>query len=167
MSGPLSGGDRPDDRVMETESAAGRGAGPFTAAAVTIAAVERAFAQLGLGPVRRLERLAGGQINAAYRVNGELVLRVRHVEKDGAAFRKEAALFARLRGRVPVPEILALEESGELLPAAFMVCRWMPGETLARAWLTAGPRQRSWLLGQLAEMLRGLHEVQFPACGDL
>jgi len=95
------------------------------------------------------------------------VLRLRPVEKDGAAFRKEAALFARLRGRVPVPEILALEESGELLPAAFMVCRWVPGETLARAWLTAGPRQRSWLLGQLAEMLRGLHEVPFPACGDL
>jgi aminoglycoside phosphotransferase (APT) family kinase protein len=141
--------------------------GPFTAAAVTAAAVERAFAHLGLGPVHRLERLAGGQINAAYRVNAELVLRVRPLEKDAAAFRKEAALFAQLHGRVPVPEIVAVEEAGNLLPAAFMVCRWIPGDTLARAWTTAGPHQRRWLLTQLAEMLRGVHEVEFPACGDL
>jgi aminoglycoside phosphotransferase (APT) family kinase protein len=96
-----------------------------------------------------------------------MVLRVRPVEKDGSSFRKEAALFARLRGRVPVPEIVVLDESGELLPAAYMICRRVPGETLARVWLQAGPRQRVWLMGQLAELLRGLHEVEFPACGDL
>jgi aminoglycoside phosphotransferase (APT) family kinase protein len=165
MSGLLGKSGASGDKGMGREP--GRRAGPFTEAVVTGAAVERAFAHLGLGPVHRLKRLGGGQINAAYRVNGDVVLRVRPVEKDGAAFRKEAALFARLRGRVPVPEILALEESGELLPAAFMVCRWVPGETLARVWLTASRRQRAWLLGQLAEMLRGLHEVEFPACGDL
>jgi aminoglycoside phosphotransferase (APT) family kinase protein len=62
---------------------------------------------------------------------------------------------------------VALEESGDLLPAVFMVCRWIPGETLARVWPTTGLRQRRWLLTQLAEMLRGIHEVEFPACGDL
>src|SRR5438093_1340149 len=141
MSGPLSSRGISDDKARGTEPTPGRGAGPFTAAPVTIAAVERAFARLGLGPVHRLQRLGGGQINAAYRVNGDMVLRVRPLEKDGSAFRKEAALFERLRGRVPVPEVLALEEAGDLLPAAFMVCRWLPGETLACAWLTAGPPQ--------------------------
>ena len=148
-------------------AATGSGIGPFTAAAVTHAAVERAFARHGLGPVCRVERLAGGQINAVYLVNGDMVLRVRPVEKDGSAFRKEAALFERLRGRVPVPEIVALDEAGEALPAAYMISRRVQGETLARVWLTAGPRRRVWLLGQLAEMLRGLHEIDFPACGDL
>jgi aminoglycoside phosphotransferase (APT) family kinase protein len=129
--------------------------------------VKRVFARHGLGPVRSVERLSGGQINAAYRVNGELVLRVRPVGKDGAAFRKEQVLYERLRGQVPVPEVVALDESGETLPAAYLICKRLPGEALAGVWLWAGPRSREWLLMQLAVMLRVLHDTPFPACGDL
>src|SRR5262249_5709661 len=114
-----------------------------------------------------VERLPGGQINAAYRVNGELVLRVRPVGKDGAAFRKEQVLFERLRGQVPVPEVVALDESGETLPAAYLICKRLPGEGVAGVWLRAGRRCREWLLQQLAVMLGALHELPFPACGDL
>jgi aminoglycoside phosphotransferase (APT) family kinase protein len=134
---------------------------------MTAADVEQVLARHGLGPVRSIRRLEGGQINAAYLVNGDMVLRVRPVGKDGAAFRKERALFERLRGQVPVPEVVALDESGEALPAAYLICRRAPGESLARVWLGAGPRQRAWLLGQLAELLRAVHAVDFPACGDL
>lgn len=143
------------------------GAGPFAAVAVSGADAQRVLARHGLGDVRWIRRLGGGQINAAYLVNGDLVLRVRPVGKDGAAFRKERALFERLRGQVPVPEVLALDESGEALPGAYMVCRRAPGESLARVWLSAGPRQQDWLLGQLAALLRALHQVEFPTCGDL
>ena len=143
------------------------GAGPFAVVALTAADVERVFARHGLGAVRAVGRLPGGQINAAYRVNGDMVLRVRPVGKDGAAFRKERALFERLRGQVPVPEVVALDESGEALPAAYLICRRAPGESLSRVWLNAGARQRAWLLGQLAELLRAVHQVDFPACGDL
>jgi aminoglycoside phosphotransferase (APT) family kinase protein len=141
--------------------------GPFTAVTVTVADVGRVFARHGLGEVRSVERLGGGQINAAYQVNGEWVLRVRPAGKDGAAFRKEQALFEWLRGRVPVPEVIALEESGEPLGAAYLICRRVPGESLARVWVRAEARQREWLLGQLAALLRTLHEVSFPACGEL
>jgi aminoglycoside phosphotransferase (APT) family kinase protein len=142
-------------------------AGPFAPVPITTADIERVFARHRLGPVREVQRLPGGWINAAYCVNGDKVLRVRPVGKDGAAFRKERALFERLRGQVPVPEVVALDESGEALPAAYLLCRRAPGESLARVWLSAGPRQRAWLLGQLAEVLRAVHAVDFPACGDL
>jgi aminoglycoside phosphotransferase (APT) family kinase protein len=66
-----------------------------------------------------------------------------------------------------VPEVVALDESGAAVPAACLICRRVPGETLARVWLRAGPRQREWLLEQLAALLRALHEEAFPACGDL
>jgi aminoglycoside phosphotransferase (APT) family kinase protein len=143
------------------------GAGPFTPVTVTLAGVERLFARHGLDPVRTVERLAGGQINAAYLVNGEWVLRVRPAGKDEAAFRKEEALFQRLRGRLPVPEIVALDASRTILPAACLICRRLPGESLGRAWVSAGARQRAWLLAQLVELLRALHAETFPACGDL
>ncbi len=141
--------------------------GPFRAVAISTADVERVWARHGLGRVWQWERLGGGQINTAYRVNGEFVLRVRPAGKDAAAFRKEQALFERLRGRAPVPEVVAVEEAGAALPAATMIARWLPGEPLARVWLRAEPRRREWLLGQLAELLRALHEVRFSACGDL
>jgi aminoglycoside phosphotransferase (APT) family kinase protein len=169
-----STGDRFDRWLLTKPAGAGDidagapgAAGPFAPVPVTAADVERVLARHQLGSVRGIQRLAGGQINAAYRVNGELVLRVRPVGKDGAAFRKECALFERLRGQVPVPEVVALDESGEALPGAYLICRRAPGESLARVWLSAGPRQRAWLLGQLVELLRALHAVDFPACGDL
>jgi aminoglycoside phosphotransferase (APT) family kinase protein len=149
----------------DTEERAG--AGPFAPVPVTLANIARLFARHGLGSVHRLERLRGGQINAAYLVNGEWVVRVRPVGKDGAAFRKERALFERLHGRVPVPEVVALDESAAAVPAPCLICRRAPGETLGSVWLRAGPRQREWLLAQLAELLRAVHEVEFPACGDL
>jgi aminoglycoside phosphotransferase (APT) family kinase protein len=151
----------------DTAEGGAGGTGPFAAVPVTAAEMARLFERHGLGPVHRLERLRSGQINAAYLVNGEWVVRVRPVGKDGAAFRKEQALFERLRGRVPVPEVVALDETGAALPSACLICRRAPGETLASAWLRAGPRQREWLLAQLGELLRAVHEVTFPACGDL
>lgn len=155
-----------DDKVMAAHRSSRPEAGPFTPVTVTVADVERVFARHGLGAVHRVERLGGGQINAAYLVNGELVLRVRPAGKDGAAFRKERALFERLRGRVPVPQVVALEERGGVLPAAYLLCQRVPGESLARVWLRA-ERRREWLLGQLAGLLQALHELAFPACGDL
>jgi aminoglycoside phosphotransferase (APT) family kinase protein len=165
----------PDEQRLLTSAApagdkgeaAPRDRGPFAAVPITAADVARVWTRHGLGPVHRVERLAGGQINAAYRVNGAWVLRVRPAGRDGAAFRKERALLERLRGQAPVPEVVALDESGAALSAAYMICRWAPGEPLARVWLAAEPRRREWLLRQLGELLRALHAVRFPACGEL
>lgn len=151
---------------MRDDMGAG-GAGPLAVVPVTAAEMARVFERHGLGPIHRMERLRGGRINAAYLVNGEWVARVRPAGKDGAAFRKERALFERLRGRVPVPEVVALDETGAAVPAPCLISRRAPGETLARAWLRAGSRQREWLLAQLGELLRAVHEITFPACGDL
>jgi aminoglycoside phosphotransferase (APT) family kinase protein len=138
---------------------------PPSGVEITPAVVDRLFARHGLGPVRQIAAVAGGQINQVLEVNGEYVVRFRPPGKDGGAFATEQRLFQRLRGRVPVPEVVLLDTSREAAPLDCAVARKLPGESLARAWLAAGDRQRRWLLAQLGEAMRALHEERFPACG--
>jgi aminoglycoside phosphotransferase (APT) family kinase protein len=132
---------------------------------ITRQVLERLFARHGLGPVRQVAAVAGGQINQVLEVNGEYVVRFRPPGKDGGAFATEQRLFERLRGRVPVPEVVLLDTSREAAPLDCAVARKLPGESLARAWLASGDRQRRWLITQLGEAMRALHEERFPACG--
>jgi len=132
---------------------------------LTLAQIARVFEQHGLGPVRHVTPIGGGQINRTLLVNGDRVLRVRPPEKSGGAFRTEACLYERLRGRAPVPEVIALDTSREVVPFDWILLRRLPGESLLRLWLAAAERQRGWLLAQVAETLRALHAERFPACG--
>src|SRR5207249_1377922 len=83
---------------------------------ITRQVLERLFARHGLGPVRQVAAVAGGQINQVLEVNGEYVVRFRPPGKDGGAFATERRLFERLRGRVPVPEVVLLDTSREAAP---------------------------------------------------
>jgi aminoglycoside phosphotransferase (APT) family kinase protein len=132
---------------------------------LTPALIARLFDAHGLGPVRHVAPMRGGQINQTLLVNGDLVLRVRPLGKKDGAFLTERRLYERLRGRAPVPEVLALDTSREVAPFDWVVQRRLPGESLARLWLGAGERQRGWLLSQVAETMRALHDERFPACG--
>ncbi|MBI3910730.1 MAG: phosphotransferase [Armatimonadetes bacterium] len=130
------------------------------------ALVTRLWQAHGWGPVRDLVPLGGGQINRVYLVNSELVLRFRPSGKSAEGFLTEQTLLALLQGRVPVAPVVLADTTRRLVDADYLVTRRLPGQTLAREWLTAtsGPRRR-WLLRQWVELLRAIHEVRFPACG--
>src|SRR5262249_4325946 len=78
---------------------------------------DRVLHARGLGPLRSLTPLSGGWINPVFLLNGEFVLRIRPAGKSGGAFQTEAMLCRRLRGKAPVPEILAVDTSREVLDA--------------------------------------------------
>jgi aminoglycoside phosphotransferase (APT) family kinase protein len=120
----------------------------------------------GLGPLRRVAPLAGGQINAAWLLNGEYVLRLRPAEKSGSAFQTEAELCARLAERVPVPQVLAVDLSRAVVDADYMLARRLPGVSLTRAWLRVAPAQRERLIDAFAGAMRELHAERFPAPGS-
>ncbi len=128
-------------------------------------AAARILTAHGLGELRQLRPLSGGQINRVFLVNGDLVLRFRPEERCSGAFLTEAVLFERLRGRLPVPEVLAVDSSRSLVPADYVLARRLPGESLPRAWLRARPPQRERWMAALAELLRALHAERFSACG--
>jgi aminoglycoside phosphotransferase (APT) family kinase protein len=128
-------------------------------------AAARILAAHGLGDLRDLRPLAGGQINPVYLLNREFVLRLRPAERKGGAFLTEAALYARLRGRVPVPDVLAVGAAGSLVDAEYLLARRLPGESLTRAWLAAPAARQERLVSRFSELLRAIHAEHLPRCG--
>ena len=139
---------------------------PIVTAPLTQFPIERLFGRLNLGPLKTLERLTGGQLNAAYRINGEWVLRCRESHRVTGSLEREAKVIARLAGRVPAAEVHAhgLDETlGE-----YLLQRWVPGRNLFEAWMTTPDvSAREWWMRQLTASLQALHEERFPKPGDL
>jgi aminoglycoside phosphotransferase (APT) family kinase protein len=133
---------------------------------VRAAEVERIFARHGLGKVRRIERLHGGQLNSVYRVNGDLVLRHRDPTLSTGSLKREAWVLPRLAGRLAVPEVAA-SGTDDLL-GEYLVETWLPGENLLLAWLrNPDITTREWWITQWAAAIRAIHEVRFPAPAEI
>lgn len=100
------------------------------------------------------------------RINGEWVLRTRDATRSTGSLVREAALLPRVASKVRVPELMA---SGiDDLMGEYLIQRWVPGQTLLRAWL-ANPdcASREWWLMQWVASVRAIHEHRFPGPGEL
>jgi aminoglycoside phosphotransferase (APT) family kinase protein len=130
------------------------------------ASIERLFARHGLGPVTSAEPLSGGQLNAVVCVNGTHVLRWRERAQATGSLKREQTVLSRLRGRVPVPELVA---SGlDDLLGEYVIQTWVPGRTLLSAWLdNPDVATREWWLQQWTAALRAIHEERFLHPGEL
>lgn len=128
--------------------------------------VDRLFARHGLGPVRTVEPLSGGQLNHAVRVNSSHVLRWREPALATGSLRREEAVLQRLKGKVAVAEVVAggLDD----LLGEYLIQNWIPGKTLLRAWLeTPDVVSREWWVTQWTASLKAIHEERFPRPGEL
>jgi len=128
--------------------------------------VERLFARHGLGPVESVQPLAGGQLNNALRVNDGHVLRFREATRSTGSLKREAAVLARVKGRVKTAEVVA---SGlDDILGEYLILTWLPGRSLLAAWLeTPDVTTREWWLAQWTASLRAIHEERFPKPGEL
>lgn len=160
----LAGTPRPTQQLFAVQQ--GFVVVPIVTAPITQFPVDRLFARLNLGPVKSVERLAGGQLNSAFRINGEWVLRCREAARVTGSLKREAAIIERLAGRVPTPEVHAqgLDESlGE-----YLLQRWVPGQNLFEAWLTTPDvGAREWWMRQFTASLQAIHQERYPLPGDL
>jgi aminoglycoside phosphotransferase (APT) family kinase protein len=100
----------------------------------------RALAARAFGgrSVTEVQRVTGGFGNESLRLttsDGEAFLLRRHLRGDTAAV--EAAVMARVRDTVPVPQIVYADPSGEILGTPVTVSRFVSGVTADRA-LDAG-----------------------------
>jgi aminoglycoside phosphotransferase (APT) family kinase protein len=128
--------------------------------------VERLLARHGLAPLCSLEPLPGGQLNTTLRVNGEYVLRFREPTRATGSLAREAAVLARIRGRVPSAEVV-VSGVDEVL-GEYLLQKWVPGRTLLEAWLESPDlATREWWLTQWIEAVRSLHEERFPRPGSV
>jgi aminoglycoside phosphotransferase (APT) family kinase protein len=112
-----------------------------------------------------VERLSGGQLNTALRVNREYVLRCREAARSTGSLRREALLLQRMAGKVPVPEVIAAGLDDLL--GEYSLQRCAPGQNLLRAWLeNPDGATREWWLLQWTNTLRAIHEERYAAPGE-
>jgi aminoglycoside phosphotransferase (APT) family kinase protein len=128
--------------------------------------IQRLFARHGLGEVRSVEPLSGGQLNRVVRVNGEYVLRCRDASRSTGSLEREANVLEWLRGRVPVPQPIG---SGlDDLLGEYVIQEWVPGRNLLEAWLDVpDTATREWWLLQWVTAIRAIHAQRFPRPGEL
>lgn len=110
--------------------------------------------------------MRGGQLNRAYRVDGEYVIRCRDGARCTGSLTREAYVLRRIRGKIPAPEILA---SGlDDLLGEYVIQKWLPGVNLLDAWL-ANPdaNTREWWLMQWVAAIRTLHQERFERPGEI
>lgn len=115
------------------------------------------------GPVvcSEIVPLKGGMVNSVYRLGfdrspGEAVVKLHG--RRGSAFEREARALGHLRTETdcPVPEVFLHDDTGDLIPHAFLLLERIPGVCLHGVDL--GPADRADIDTQLAEVLADLHE---------
>jgi aminoglycoside phosphotransferase (APT) family kinase protein len=130
-----------------------------------IAAIWQAY---GLGPVETIAVPRRGCSNACFLVNDNRVVRFQVTELPLHKFRTEKCAYDLLRGgELPVPELLALDESRELVPYAFVVMTRLPGETVYDSWTGLDGRTREQLAFEAGRYQALLHQRTLPAFGSL
>ncbi len=124
----------------------------------------------GLGEVtiENLRELTGGASRATWAFAAstatdvrQLILRVGPPDEIHAGMELEAAALSRAAAAgAPVPQVLAASNSTEALGNPFLVCDFVPGETIVRKIQRAlDDDGRASLLGQCAEALASIHRA--------
>jgi aminoglycoside phosphotransferase (APT) family kinase protein len=122
----------------------------------------------GLGAVQTLTVPRRGCSNACFIVNENRVLRFQVTELPRHKFRTEKIAYELLRAsEIPVPEVLALDESRTLLPYAFLITTRLPGETVYDSWNSLDESTREQLAFEAGRYQALLHQHPLPAFGSL
>ncbi|MBA3822650.1 MAG: phosphotransferase [Ktedonobacterales bacterium] len=112
--------------------------------------------------------LMGGYSNTNYRVSlagwpAPVVLRL---YVGGAAVAHiERAIMARLRGRVPMPELLFADPDGQIVGQPYAILSWVAGEPLDAALATADAATTAACAHAAGQVLAAIHAEQMPCAG--
>lgn len=130
-----------------------------------IAAIWEAYQ---LGRVRQIVPTIGGARNTSYIINDELVLRLNTRDPEFVKFRNERIAYQVLAGSgLPLPTVIAVDETRTLLPYDLIILTRLPGVSIAASRATLGPTQIRALAWQAGQSLARVHEHTFQHFGKL
>lgn len=141
-------------------------------------ALQRVWDLHGLGAIRTTERLSRGVINHATLVNETFVIRFDTLgtsfPKPGSGplsrtrFLSEAFACHLLADRgLPTPQVVALDDSRQILRYPYLITTRLPGQPLIELWNELEPTTRQTLAYQAGEWLARMHYVTFKRFGQL
>jgi hygromycin-B 7''-O-kinase len=137
----------------------------------TVDAVSRVFAAAGLGPVGTIVPLAGGDNSEVFEVNagGSASPFVLKLYRDDLRWKmaKEVFVYGLLEPRpaLPIPTIVAADDSGTVLPQAFLILTKLPGELAAGVLPSIGAADVVTIYRQIGTALRAFHRTTFDSFG--
>jgi hygromycin-B 7''-O-kinase len=134
---------------------------------------ERLLASLHpAGRAHAVARIPGGRNNSVFEVQmakGAVVVKV-YPGDWGWMMKKEALAIGVLHDQalhLPIPHLLAADDSGTILPEAFLVASKLPGRHLGAHLPDVDEETLAAFNRQAGGLLRALHEVHFDAFGYL
>jgi aminoglycoside phosphotransferase (APT) family kinase protein len=121
-----------------------------------------------LGDARRIVRLGAGSRNSAYVVDDALVTRFNTLDRDLPKFRSERIALELLAPTgVPVPRVVALDESRRIVPYDYLIATRLPGINLLESVPTLKPDQMRRLAFDAGLCLARIHAVNLDGFGKL
>ena len=92
--------------------------------------------------------------NEVYVVNGTHV--VKFCKGDEEGFAREAIMYQKLHGKLPVPTLVTFDDSKKKVPTLYMIYEYVPGETLYAVWPILSDVERESMVEQLCALIRKL-----------
>lgn len=122
----------------------------------------------GLPCPKSISYFREGSVNPIALINGEWVVKVNMRDPDLPKSGREAFCLARAGQQgLPVPKLIALDTSQEILPYSYMMMSRLSGQTLHSIWPGLPASQQQFLIDEAAQLLNQMHEIQFPAFGNV
>jgi aminoglycoside phosphotransferase (APT) family kinase protein len=118
------------------------------------------FDKFNLGIVTKVKRFEQGMINDVFSINDTYVIKVNSAHPDIPKLQKEYSIYkvAALLG-IPVPEVIACDESKEIIDYSYLVCKQLPGQSLEGLWKNIDAKKQDELLEHMGSLLGSIHSL--------
>ncbi len=119
----------------------------------------------------RFDRPLDGLVNRVFLLIttcGDLVLRVVDDRSSDWKLRKDIAIFDHMRRLgLPVPRVLRVDTSRQVIPLGYSLSERLPGEPYSQVFACLTGTDNARISGQLGDLLGRLHSTTFQRFGDV
>jgi len=131
------------------------------------ASIPALFEKLGLPAPQSVVQDEEGWVNPCFFVD-ETVVRFNARDPHEPKHHRERSAYALARDAgLPVPQVLALDESREAAPFSVLVTERLPGRSLEASWAEVPESRRDAVAEQSGRLLAALHEIELESFGEL
>ncbi len=108
-----------------------------------------------------------GWVNICFFIDDSVVIRFNARDVHLPKFHREKVAFDILKGKLPVPDCLVLDDSRTLAPFDYMVCKKIEGKNIEQNWSHLSDKIKNSLSFQAGQVLSQIHSVELNYFGEI
>ncbi|MBM3232488.1 aminoglycoside phosphotransferase family protein [Candidatus Pacearchaeota archaeon] len=129
--------------------------------------IQKIFEKYKLDKIKKITYSKSGAVNPCLFINDNYVMRVNVRDPQLLKFQKEKIAYDLLKDTiVPVPKIIVLDESKEIIPYTYMIMTRIIGKELEKNWKNISEKQRIKIAYKFGHLLAEIHKIKFSKFGD-